>query len=418
MEKLLALKERTYQNAMECIMPFWYKYMIDEENGGFYGAVGKDLQPVRSAPKSAVLMSRMLWAYSNAYDVTGDELTAQLAHRGFAYLRDHFWDKTYGGVYWMVGPKGDPFDTIKRTYAQACFLYAASEYYAVFHVEEALNYAMRTLDLLYVHARRENGGYLDSLCRDWQADPWVRTWFMNGCGAPMLLNSHLHLFESVALLHRATGDERVRGIVRELLIFLLDNCIEYDIGHLKAGMDENLNRIDHEIAYGHDLECAYLMEDAAKLLGEPELMARTNRAVLLLSRSALEEAMDPSEGGIYNEKNYHTGEIMRSKVWWVQSESMTGFLCAYEISGDEAYLDAAISIYDYIDRYMSDWEKGEWLAIGRHKEEDPALKAFDDSMYIAVGDEKANKMKCPYHNSRACFGVTPRVDRIIKKMKT
>lgn len=415
-QKLLDLKARTYKNATECIMPFWKKYMTDTVKGGFYGAVDKNLNPIENAPRSAVLMTRMLWAYSNAYDVTKDEAYAELAKREYIYVRDHFWDPVYGGVYWMVGPNGDPFDTMKRTYAQACFLYAVSEYYYVFRDKEALDYAMKILDFMYKYVRQENGAYLDSVCRDWQVDPWVRTWFMNGGGAPFLLNSHLHLFEGIALLYRCTKDEKVKNILKEFLVFLLDNCVEYDTGHLKAGMNEKLCRIDHEISYGHDLECAYLMEDAARFLEEPELIEKTNKVVLMLAKNALDEALDGTEGGMFNEKNAETNEIMKSKIWWVQCESITGFLCAYEISGDEIYLDGAIKIYDYVEKYMSDWEKGEWYAVGKHASEDPIIKAMDDSLFIVVGDEKANKTKCPYHNSRSCFGVSERVDRLLKKM--
>lgn len=412
-EKLLDLKKRTYKNATECIMPFWYDHMVDEINGGFYGAVDKDLKPVVSAPKSAVLTSRMLWAYSNAYDVTGEERCRHLAKRAYIYLREHFWDETYGGIYWMVGPKGDPFDTVKRTYAQACFLYAAAEYYRVFQEDEALKYAEEILELVVRYAKQENGGYLDSLCRNWREDPWVRTWFMNHNGAPMLLNSHLHLFEGTALLYRCTGNEKTKRILKDLLTFLLDHCVEYDTGHLKAGMDENPNRIDTEISYGHDMECAYLMEEAAKLLGDQELILRTNKAVLMLSKNALEEGLDRTEGGMFNEKDKATGKIMKSKIWWVQCESLTGFLCAYEISKEEEYLDGAVRIYDYIERYMADWEKGEWLAVGRHEKQDAEIQAMDESLFVVVGDEKANKTKCPYHNSRSCFGVSARVERLL-----
>lgn len=414
-EKLLDLKERTYKNATECIMPFWRDYMVDERNGGFYGAVDKNLKPIEKTPKSAVLMTRMLWSYANAYDVTKEESYATLARRSYKYLIEHFWDHVYGGVYWMVGPKGDPFDMIKRTYAQACFLYAVSEYYYVFGDPEALAYAQKTLELVVRYAKQQNGGYLDSLCRDWQEDPWVRKWFMNGGGAPMLLNSHLHLFEGIALLYRCTKDTKIRDILKGLLTFLLDNCVEYDIGHLKAGMDKKLNRIDSEISFGHDLECAYLMEDAARLLGEKELIDRTNNVVLMLCRSALEEGLDRKEGGMFNEKDKDTGKIMKSKIWWVQCESLTGFLCAYEISRDEEYLDAAVCIYNYIEKYMSDWDKGEWLAVGKHQAENQEIKAMDESLFVVVGDEKANKTKCPYHNSRSCFGVSIRVDRLTEK---
>ena len=106
---------------------------------------------------------------------------------------------------------------------------------------------------------------------------------------------------------------------------------------------------------------------------------------------------------------------MRSKIWWVQCESLTGFLCAYEINRDEVFLDAALRTCDYIDQYMSDWEKGEWLAVGRHSLTDPELKEMDDSFFVVVGDEKANKTKCPYHNSRSMFGASTRVDRLVRQ---
>ena len=116
---------------------------------------------------------------------------------------------------------------------------------------------------------------------------------------------------------------------------------------------------------------------------------------------------------MFNEKDKATGKIMKSKIWWVQCESLTGFLCAYEISKEEEYLDGAVRIYDYIERYMADWEKGEWLAVGRHEKQDAEIQAMDESLFVVVGDEKANKTKCPYHNSRSCFGVSARVERLL-----
>ena len=40
-----------------------------------------------------------------------------IAERAFEYMSDHFIDKEFGGVYWTVDYKGNPFDTKKQIYA-------------------------------------------------------------------------------------------------------------------------------------------------------------------------------------------------------------------------------------------------------------------------------------------------------------
>lgn len=43
MEKLLRLRDEMREDLLHgSIFPFWQKYTVDEENGGFYGAVTKD----------------------------------------------------------------------------------------------------------------------------------------------------------------------------------------------------------------------------------------------------------------------------------------------------------------------------------------------------------------------------------------
>ena len=64
---------------------------------------------------------------------------------------------------------------------------------------------------------------------------------------------------------------------------------------------------------------------------------------------------------------------------------------------------------------MSDWDKGEWYAVGLHSKADPEIEALDESFFGVVGDEKADKTKCTYNNSRSMFGVSTRVDRLISK---
>ena len=414
-EKMAALKDEMFKNVTENILPFWCTYMEDDVNGGFYGRVDKDLHPDPTAPKSAVLNTRMLWAYSNAYEVLRDEKCKALAKRSFEYLRDYFWDDVYGGIYWTVGPKGDPFDMVKRTYAQASIIYSMSQYYAASKDPQALEMALKAYELVLKHAKYDNGGYADSVHRNWSYDPWIMKWYMNSNGAPKLLNSHLHLFEGMTLLFKVTKREDIKAELREFLEFLLNTCVDYNVYHLKAGMDMDGKRIDNEISFGHDLECAYLMVDAAQQLDDAKLVDRTHDTVLKITRQVLEEGMDTQNGGIFYERDIETGHYSKSKIWWAQCEAITGFLCAYELSEDEKFLDMALNIWNYVDKHIVDHEKGEWKAIGTNDVVDDDITASDLAFFEVVGDEKANKTKCPYHNSRVCLEVYKRVNRMSKQ---
>ena len=413
-EKMLDLKARMEKNLKENILPFWIDNTVDNEKGGFYGKVYGDHTPDRGALKAIVLNTRILWTFSKAYEVFGGEAYAALAHRAFDYICDYFWDKDFGGAYWMLNSDGAPIDVVKRTYGQAFIVYALAEYYAAFKNEKALDMAMKTFKLIQDHVAMDNGGYLDSVTRDWQYDPGLMVWSYNREGSPKLLNSHLHMFEATMTLYDATGDDYVKKVLKEFLEFLIDVCVEKDSHHLKAGMDAKGNRADHEINYGHDAECCYLMTWSARLIGDDALRERADAIVLDIMDHVLDEAIDPVNGGMFYEINTETGEQMRSKSWWAQAEGITSFFNCYQISGDEKYLDAAIGIWDYVEENVVD-PTGEWYSFGKNKYMDYAWRIKDDARRLSANREKANRSKCPYHNSRTCFEIMKRVDEELKK---
>lgn len=408
LDKLLSLREKMQQNVQQCILPFWCDFMEDTKNGGFWGMVDNDLQPVADYPKAIVLNCRMLWTYSMAYSVFRNERYAELAKRAFSYIRDHFWDKEFGGAYWMLNYQGIPLEIEKRTYGQAFIIYSMAEYYHVFGDQEALDMAMNTFELVNRYVRYENGGYADSVQRDWSKDFWVWKWVMNPNGAAKLLNSHLHLFEATITLLEATGSEAVKATLKEFLLFLLDVAFDKSIHHLKAGMDENGDRIDNEVSFGHDSECSYLLVWAAQLIGEPALLARAEQTALDIMEHVYAEGLDPVLGGMYNESDLSTGHVDKSKVWWVQAEGITAFINCYQISGNQKFVDAAAGIWKYVEENLVDWEKGEWFAVGYDPGIDDLSRiSADNTVRMCCG--KASKPKCPYHNSRSCFEMMKRV---------
>lgn len=415
-EKIIDLRTRMERNVREGIMPFWRDYMTDEENGGFYGKVNADLTPDKEYPKAIVLNCRMLWAYTMAYKNLGEEKYKDLAKRAFDYISQYFWDETFGGVYWMLNAGGIPLEIEKRTYGQAFIIYSMAAYYQVFGDERAVKYAKQTFDLVNEHVKFKNGGYADSVGRDWRFDNWLLPWMMNRDGAYKLLNSHLHMFEATMALFEATGDLSVKKVLKEFLEFLLNDCVDTNLMHLKAGMDINGNRIDGEVNYGHDAECCYLMTGSARLIGEQDLIDRADKMALSIMDKVLAEGIDLKNGGLYSDADYRTGHVNRVKIWWTQAEGITSFFNCYQLTHDEKYLDAAINIWNYTEKNIVNQQVGEWLAVGKNPISDKELEEQEKSAVDFMQDEIASKAKCPYHNSRTCYEIMRRADEELKNV--
>ena len=124
------LRRRVELELCSNILPFWLKYAIDAEFGGFRGLITNDLVIDPLAPKGLVLNARILWTFSKAYSVYGEDAYLDTARRAYDYLVEHFWDADFGGVYWMLDHRGSPLDRKKRIYGQAFTIYALAEYHS------------------------------------------------------------------------------------------------------------------------------------------------------------------------------------------------------------------------------------------------------------------------------------------------
>jgi len=102
---------------------------VDRANGGFYGTIGCDLKVDPESPRAAVVNARILWTFSAAAWRLGDPAYRETADWAYDYILDKFWDKEYGGIYWMLDYKGNPISDRKQIYAQAFAAYGLAEYF-------------------------------------------------------------------------------------------------------------------------------------------------------------------------------------------------------------------------------------------------------------------------------------------------
>src|SRR5690606_16198715 len=134
--------------------------------------------------------------FSAAYGYNNNVLYKQLAERAFIYLKSNFFDKEFGGIYWMLDHQGNPIDTKKQTYALSFAIYGMAEFYKVSKNEEALDLAIHLFNDLEKHAFDKNlGGYFEAFSREWEEIADLRL-SDKDANEKKTMNTHLHVLEA------------------------------------------------------------------------------------------------------------------------------------------------------------------------------------------------------------------------------
>ncbi len=376
------------------IMNFWISKMEDHEYGGFYGGRDKDGDLEPNAEKGAILNGRILWSFSTAARIFGRPEYKEAANRAYCYLRDFFYDKKNGGFFWSLDSKGQPIDTKKQAYAQGFCIYGLSEYYRMSQDHEALDLAMETYHLIEKHFRDPKyGGYTEALSADWKPMDDVRLSEKDE-NTPKSMNSHLHIIEPYANLYRAKADEEVRQSIIHCLDIFTEKIIDKKTGHFNLFFDMDWTVMSHIDSYGHDIEGAWLLYEAAEVINDKERMEKLKPICKRLTDVTLAEGWD-GDSIFYEKVN---GHLDTDKHWWPQAEAMVGLTDTWRLTGDQSYLDKMALVWGFIRQHIIDTKKGEWLWRTNRE----GLDVYKDV--------KAGFWKCPYHNSRALIEVLTRLD--------
>ena len=417
------------------ILHFWMTRMVDEENGGFYGRIDGQGVLHPEAEKGAILNARILWTFSAAYRVLGNPdnsenpdnpdrpVYLEMARRAYDYFIEHFIDHKYGGVYWSLDYKGQPLDTKKQFYAIGFALYGMSEYARATGDREALECALQLFDSIEAHAYdREHNGYIEACTREWGRIEDMRLSDLDA-NFPKSQNTHLHIIEPYTNLLRCLKEFRaqescdyvpvlgsvlpigvttsmddilsVEGALRNLIQIFTDKILNPKTHHLDLFFEMDWTRgAGHLESYGHDIECSWLLHEAALVLGDSQVLAKVEPIVREVAKAS-EKGLRP-DGSMIHEANLDTGHQDDDLHWWVQAENVVGWYNLYQHFGDEEALERAGRCWEYIKQNLIDYAHGEWF-WSRHA--DGRLNTTDD---------KAGFWKCPYHNSRMCLEMIER----------
>lgn len=422
----IKMLKKEMQDVLEKnILRFWLDKMQDHENGGFYGRIDGQGVLHPEAEKGAILNARILWSFSAAYRVLGNPEYLEAATRAKDYLIEHFVDKEYGGIYWSVDYKGQPLDTKKQFYAIGFAIYGLSEYARATGDREALDYAIELYECVEEHSfDPQYNGYIEACTREWGeiADMRLSDFDAN---YPKSQNTHLHIIEPYTNLYRCLKEmqaaescnyvpvlgsvlpigvtvpletlARVEGSLRNLIDIFTDKILNPETHHLDLFFEMDWTRgAGHLESYGHDIECSWLMHEAALVLGDQTVLKKVEKIVREVAKAS--EKGLRTDGSMIHEANVDTGHADDDLHWWVQAENVVGWYNIYQYFGDEDALEKVFRCWEYIKTQLIDWEHGEWY-WSRHP--DGSLNTTDD---------KAGFWKCPYHNSRMCLEIIERTE--------
>jgi mannobiose 2-epimerase len=381
----------------ENLLPFWRARCLDPA-GGFIAEMASDGTVRADVPRGLILNSRLLWAFAALYRQFGEQRDLELARRAFDVLESSFRDRNHGGYFWRVDASGNPLDRTKKIYGQAFCIYALSEFHLATNDPAPLEAALELFELVERHAYDpEFGGYIEARAPDWSETHNLQLSDKDMVAAKSM-NTHLHLLEAYTNLVFAIIDPRVVMRLSELIGIFGRHIIRRQTGgfHLGHFFDEAWTCQSDTRTYGHDIESAWLLCEAASALGGEELRETVKLWAIELARSTLAEGLD-ADGGLVFEG--HDGEVINAdRDWWCQAEAVVGFSHAHRLTGDPAFAEAAAGVWQFIETHQVDRDHGEWF-----------WRVRADGM-VDENEPKVSEWKGPYHTVRMCLEMMGRLE--------
>ncbi len=397
------------------LLPFWLDNSIDKEYGGFLSYFNRDGKPTGKTNKTLICQLRMVYTMSSAHRAgLGEGRCLQAAKQGVDFAIEHFWDKEYGGWYWITDQQGKVLVDSKIMYGQSFGVYSLAEYALASGDPLGKEYAEKSFDVIHrsaadVHA----GGYWEMFHRDWS----LKEGGVYG-GDRKTLDVHMHLMEAYTTLFELTGLPSHKRKLQQIIRLLVEKMLHPQFGTGIAQFDGNFNPLPailfrdvwgsdrdtdegarplNNTNYGHNIEMCWLLKLALDILGED--LTPYQPVIRKMVDQAHQYGVDWEYGGIFVEGPNDGPATQTLKEFWQQAEALTGFLDAVLIFKEQKYWDAFENIFNFVWNRMINHQVGEWYAL---LERDGRIK----------WDYLGHEWKISYHTVRAVIQTLKRLRKV------
>ena len=409
--------------AKQGLIDIYYPRNIDTLYGGYLSTFNYAFQSQGNQDKMIVTQSRHTWSTAKAAMFYHDTSYISMSRHGFYFLRNKMWDKQYGGFYNLVARDGTPKSNIKEAYGNAFAIYGLSAYYECSHDTAALNFAKTAFMWLekyshdsiykgyYQHLNRDGSHVIRPADAESTSDIGYKD-----------QNSSIHILEALTELYTVWKDPLVRERLQEMLELIRDKIVTPK-GYLQLYFTYNWKPISYQdssdsiikknhyidhVSFGHDVETAYLMQEADEALNG-KASAKTLSVGKKMVDHALKNGWDNNVGGFYDEGYYFKNKpgltiTLNTKNWWAQAEALNTLLMFFEMYPNDTmqYRQKFFKEWQYVQTYLIDHEHGDWYDEGI------------DNSPEAKTRLKAQIWKGSYHNFRALMNCINMLD-VMKK---
>ena len=399
---------RTIQNEVEenlraHVLNQWFPRAVSNDfRGGFDQNFSDNWTNTSKGERSLVYQARLTWLAAKASRRNPAESAKwnAIASHGADFLRTQMWD-AQGGFFWELNAGVPGRGGEKHAYGNAFAIYALAGHYEATHDARALELAQTAFRWLDSHAHdARNGGYFEALSRDGrpiltppssdQPNDFIGTRY-----GYKSMNTHIHLLEAFAALHEIWPDKRLKSRLNEVFLLVRDTIVVSPPGAMNLVFRPDWKAVPDHDSFGHDIETAYLLVEAAGALGMPDDQ-RTWDVVRALVDHTLDFGLDPQNGGFYDAGGTFGGVSGPDKVWWTQAEALNALLLMHGKYGARTprYWNAFASQWNWIQNKQVDKTGGGWRR----------RVAPDGAPF--PGETKSDGWTEGYHQGRALLNVS------------
>lgn len=329
------------------IIPFWEKYSIDHQNGGYFTCLDQKGN-IYDRDKFMWLQARQSWTFSMLYNkVEKNPKWLEIAKNGINFLIDKGMDAE-GNFYFSTTASGQPLVKPYNIFSD-CFAAMAFSQYALASRNEEISQLAKTTYLNILKKKDNPKGVYE---KNTGARP------LKSFALPMILSNLVLELEYV--LDKEVVEESIDLSVHEVMEVFLDKETGLIYEYVKPDGTQEDSFNGRLLNPGHGLEAMWFIIDIGARRKDKGLINKATKTILQI----LDYSWDEQYGGIFyfmDVKGRPTQQLeWDQKLWWVHLEALVALAKAYQHTGRIEFLDWHQKVHDYSWPRFSDQENGEW----------------------------------------------------------
>ena len=335
---------------LDNVMPFWIDHAIDNDKGGFLSCLDRD-GSILDTDKSVWIQGRFVWLLSTLCStVERRDQWLELAAHGLEFIDKYCIDPEDGRAYFIVTREGKPLRKRRYIYSE---LFIAQAYAAYAKATSDDRIARKGVDMFRLAFK-----YLDDGLLEPKVAPSTRQ--MRTLGMPMMaisVGQDLRLVSNDPII-----EQKLNQAIEDIEKYFVNDkykCVLENVGLNGEFVDHFDGRL---ITPGHGIECGWFILHEAMLRDNDQRLIDLGIKII---DYCWDIGWDNEYGGIIyfrDAKGLPSTEYWHDmKFWWQQNEAIIAMLLAYYLTGEEKYAEQHKMAHDWVYKYMSDPEYGEWF---------------------------------------------------------